>query len=91
MWNSYSSFRAHLRLVRAPCFLRVSVSSMYSLSASGKAIPSHTRMSTTSTAVSHVWPARSRTRQSNFSSTQLRRSTCQQQKEIMIESSTHLV
>ena len=59
-----------------PYFLSVSVSSEYSLSARETGMPSHTRMRITITAASHVWPARSRTKHSSFSSLQLLRTTC---------------
>lgn len=74
--GTYSSFRAQRRLVSMPYFLNVSVSSEYSLSARETGMPSHTRMRITITAASQVWPARSRTKHSSFSSLQLLRTTC---------------
>lgn len=73
---TYSSFRAHRRLVSVPYFLSVSVSSEQSLSARDRGMPSHTRMRITITAASQVWPARSRTKHSSFSSLLLLRTTC---------------
>lgn len=76
MYLTYSSLRAQRRFVSVPYFLRVSESSEYSLSARLSGIPSHTKMRTTITADSQVWPARSRTKQSSFSSVLLLRITC---------------
>lgn len=73
---TYSSLSAQRRLVRAPFRDSVLVSSVYRLSASGRGIPSHSRRSTTITAALHECPARSRTRQSSFSSLELLRITC---------------
>lgn len=76
-WSSpYSSLRAHLRLVRVPCFVKVSLSSTYIWSARLVGIPSHIRITTTMHDVSQECPGLSRTRTRSFSSTLARRITC---------------
>lgn len=72
---TYSSFNAHLRLVGQPYFLRLCVSSLYSVSARRWGIPSQASMRITMTAVWQWCPARWRTKHSNFSSSLLLRIT----------------
>ncbi len=73
---THSSLRAQRRLVGEPYLQRVCVSSWYSLSATLRGIPSQARMRMTTTAFWQQWPARCRTRHSNFSSSLPRRMIC---------------
>lgn len=73
---THSSLRAQRRPVGEPYLQSVCVSSWYSLSATLRGIPSQARMRMTITAFWQQWPARCRTRQSNFSCSLPRRMIC---------------
>ena len=82
--NTHSSFRPQRRLVGLPNLVILSLSSLYSLSASIFGTPSQAIMRMVMTALAQWWPARSRTRQSSFSVSLLRRMTWQETELIII-------